>query len=365
MLPRSAHHNGNAVETISVASTDPHFKHGGGTYYVTISTPHKNNQIYTILPVTSDSSPIYLQPGQPQHDTLPLGQYRYYQYFFDSDVVIDVTPDHGDPDVYVGCVFDPSRGKPGANSYNASSTQLFEDAITVRSSSSAIPDSLTTFTMDCSVLYVAVYSYPLPQSTSTSYIINAVPVSGVTTVVPGVSYEGTVYRETTKYYLIHIGEESMEISILVTPFYGDPDVYVKLDVADGQVASKTNFDVNSILDQYHDDRVTIGEGQTCTDCDISIAIVGFSQSQFTLTATIDDVDQSLVAGKPFKESVQAYSTQTFSYVSKEDGGLRLFLTMVSGTAFMQASANQNLTTSDACTADRADAHPPACWRDHR
>ena len=266
--------------------------------------------------------------------------------------------------MYIGCTFDPSKSIPGPSHFNASSTQLLEDAITVKSSSSSVPDGPTTYTLDCPIIYVAVYSYPLYQFTSTSYIINAVPVSGVTTVVPGVSYEGTVYRETTKYYLIYVGDASVEISVLVTPLYGDPDVYIKMDVHDGEVASKTNFDHSSILDQYHDDRVTIGEGQSCTDCDISIAVVGFSQSRFTLIATVEDVDLTLVAGIPFKESVQAYSTQTFTYVSKEDGDLRLFLTLISGTVWMQASDSKNFTTSDTCTAEKAEASPPTCWRDH-
>ncbi|GMH55605.1 hypothetical protein TL16_g01946 [Triparma laevis f. inornata] len=358
-----SHRQGNYAEAITVTNSDPDFKLGGGTYFITVATPHQNNEVYTILPVTSENTPIYLQPGQPQHDTLPVREWRYYQYFFDGDVVIDVTPDHGDPDVYVGCRFEPEVC-PGASCFNATSTQLFEDALTIKSSSSTLPEGSRIFTQDCPIIYIGVYSYPLPQSTSSSYIITAVPVQGTTSVVPGISYEGTVYRDTTKYYSIHIGAESVEISILVTPFYGDPDVYIKVCVEDGEVASKSNHDFSSILDQYHDDRVTIGEGQIQPDCEISIAVLGFSQSQFTLTATIEDVDQSLTAGKPFKETVAAYSTQTFEFTSNEEGDLRLYLTMLSGVAWLQASQNKTFITSDACTADRSQTNPPTCWRDH-
>ena len=197
---------GHQRETIDVASTDANFIHGGGNYYVTVSNPVTDSpQPFTISPVTESGNPIFLQPGSPQHDSLTEGQYRYYQYYTgtgvdaDKSVVIDVTPEYGDPDVYVGCKFwagseaDPNDGYPSMSPghFNGSSTLPFEDSIIVSSSLNDSPPATdgNSIVQDCPIIYIAIYAYPLPNGMGSArtcdYSITAVPAGGVTNILAG------------------------------------------------------------------------------------------------------------------------------------------------------------------------------------
>lgn len=132
------------------------------------------------------------------------------------------------------------------------------------------------------------------------------------------------------------------------PTFGDPDVYIKNGVTEGEVASKTNFDFSSIKDQYHDDQVTIRENQICTECTISIAVVGFTKSHYSLTAVTSDVTITLSDGKPFKESVSNGKTQDFMYKNAEDGDVMIIMTMLSGLAYMTAAENRTFANPEHC-----------------
>jgi len=221
---------GHQRETISVDVSDANFIHGGGTYYITVANPvSASPQPFTVSPITETGNPIFLQSGVPQHDTLSASSYRYYQYYMgagvdaDKSVVIDVTPEYGDPNVYVGCQFkagspdDQNDGFPSMlpGHFNGSSTLPFEDSIIVRSSLDDSPPATdgNSIEQDCPIIYIAVYSFLIPsnggQARSTEYSITAVPSGGVTSINPGTSYEGTVFRNTYNFYTIEIGSESI------------------------------------------------------------------------------------------------------------------------------------------------------------
>ena len=138
------------------------------------------------------------------------------------------------------------------------------------------------------------------------------------------------------------------LDILIHPTYGDPDVYIKMDVSNDETASKSNFDISSIRDQYHDDRVTIGEGSICTECTISVAILGFTKSHYSLTAVTADVITELSDGKPFKEGVGGGVTQDFMYTSSDDGDVMVILTMLSGVAWLTAAENRTFADPEHC-----------------
>ena len=197
---------GHQRETINVVSTDASFIHGGGNYYVTVANPVTDSpQPFTISPVTESGNPIYLQPGSPLHDSLTEGHYRYYQYYVgsgvdaDKSVVIDVTPNYGDPDVYVGCKFlaasdaHPNDGFPSMlpGHFNGSSTLPFEDSIIVSSSLDDSPPATdgNSIVQDCPIIYIAIYAFPMPNGGDSArkcdYSITAVPSGGVTSITAG------------------------------------------------------------------------------------------------------------------------------------------------------------------------------------
>jgi len=134
------------VESVTIEPDDSNALKEGGTYAVTVygvesGVPANMNE-FSITP-SFPTTTVFLREGFPITETLLNGHYRYYQ-FFDSrdagDLIIDVTPFFGDPDMYVGCHLDATDSVEGFPSsaqghHNFSSTMMYEDSLVIPASS--------------------------------------------------------------------------------------------------------------------------------------------------------------------------------------------------------------------------------------
>jgi hypothetical protein len=98
---------------VIISRKHPSYIFGGGAYYITVfgfKAAH-----YTVR-VSTTAVAALLMEGYKIEDSVSAGKYKYYR-FHDSDpthdLLIDVLPSIGDPDIAIGCSFDPTGDDNG------------------------------------------------------------------------------------------------------------------------------------------------------------------------------------------------------------------------------------------------------------
>jgi hypothetical protein len=109
-----------------------------------------------------------------------------------------------------------------------------------------------------------------------------------------------------------MGADTSQMKILVTPSYGDSDVYVKVG---GGTAHTYSYDYRSTNVGLLADTVTISEADICTDCVVSILVYAYKTSQFSILLTLEDTVVYLTDSIPQRGAVSMGRFQYYAVVA--------------------------------------------------
>lgn len=282
---------------------------------------------YTIQ-VTAGNSVMSLQEGVSVTGTLKRGEYRYYR-FFDADpshdIWMDLLPTGGDADIYIACQLQNTGDDSGFPSIrmghsNFSSTANYEDTLVIASSD---PNSCSYNSPGGATFFIAVYGF-----SDCSFTLSAMHSNGMRTLTAGVPFIGMVYKRLGQQFSLRVGYEVADLTIQLTPSYGDCDLFVKVN----GIASSSSFDYYSIRAGSGMDQVAIPETKICSNCWLGITVYGYETARFTLLAFFTDSNIALSDGTPLKGSVGQSRIQYYTLLVSGDGTVVTTLTMLSGTA---------------------------------
>jgi Flp pilus assembly secretin CpaC len=92
------------------------------------------------------------------------------------------------------------------------------------------------------------------------------------------------------YYQVEVGNDNTDMLVMVTPYTGDPDLFVNLGKA--QFPNTTSFDKSSNHFGAITDTVVFKAGQPpyCNNCLMNIAVWGFTNTYFSIQFSFVYVD---------------------------------------------------------------------------
>eukprot|EP01038_Epipyxis_sp_PR26KG_P008213 gene8213-11113_t len=318
-------------DTITIQSNDPQFVRTEGAYCITVFGYAYAE--YT-LRASSANTVVTLVEGHDTQGSVSKGGYRYFRFYDTSFsdhsakniIMFDLFPTIGDADFSISCQLSATGDDSGYPSklsghYNFTSQRYLEDTI-------AIPSSDPNACKATGVYYIAVFGYQDSQ-----FSLGVMHSGGAITLRSGIPRVGTVYKQLSLYYLFKVGFEASDLKIIITPQYGDVDLYVKKN----NVASLNDYDFRSIANGNAIDQVVIKEEDICQDCFYSILVYGFLTSRFTILATLTDDTILLTNGLPQKGSVASNSIQYYSYTTSNNCTATAVLSLTSGTPVIYLS----------------------------
>ena len=292
------------------------------------------------------------------------GSYKYF-IFHDSrpqeDMVFSLNRISGDPDLYIGCKFDPTGDSDGYPSkmtghFVAKSNDYSTDILRIGSEEGEKRCENGDY-------YIAVNGFGWTStSTRAAFTISAKHRLGVTTLIPGIPVHDTLDSQYRGKYRVHSGSHGGELTISVTLTYGDVDMYVKmngeateydydfrdfssfwadndddwwtLDDDEGESVSRKNtkkerrlrlVSAKDEIDNGNDDndddngsgfadtrRVVISANEICDDCWISVLLVPYEHTQLSIVAQMMDKPIQLQEGIPLRH-VSSNTVQYFSF----------------------------------------------------
>ncbi len=118
-----------------------------------------------------------------------------------------------------------------------------------------------------------------------------------------------MYSGISQRYKVRVGYEAEELRILLTPAYGDADLYVKLN----SPPQLNDFHYKSNNFNTIEDTVVITESAICADCWVYIMVYGFTTTQYDILASFIDGTVTLSNGVPQRGSVAANNIEYYNY----------------------------------------------------
>ena len=330
---------GHSPAEVNLMPSDPGFLKQAGDYTIRVKAVTTSN--YT-LTASSAVAVTELQSGIPQTEDVPGDEYKYFQIRVPNDrvdLVIDVTPLTGDPDIYVGCFVRPTNkidGFPSVRNYNFSSTAWGEDTIRIEASN---PEACHYGKPDGATFFIAVYGFSDSSYSVMAFVDDGMPSS----LVDGFPQLGMVIHRQFMYYTYFVPDSAPNVTISVTPYYGDPDLYVSMGSSGSFDADKPTLDKYAYRAQNVDGResVTLFPGGNhchdpndncyCSNCYVYIGVYGYDSSSYSITAAAAESTKVLQDGTPVRGSVgpHAYSYYRFT-VRQHNRKLKISVTPVSG-----------------------------------
>jgi len=274
-----------------------------GWYYIGVYGFGEGSCSFTVVASLVDpdvplSDIIQLNDGDLQNGVGTAGQSLYYSISLIQpyeQLFIAASKISGDPDIYVRWdAGDPTKLPDGTDptTYTWSANNAGDDTITINN-----PDA-GTYT-------IAVYG-----ARDTEYLISAATGHAFQRLSDGVARRGAVSTGAYSYFRIWKDAVS-DLTITVTPFSGDPDLYVRTG-EDQPYVNRTNYYWHSTV--WNSDSVTIlhDEEHACTSCYYYIGVYGYRAGTFLLTATFGS-EQQLMTGIPVDGSVGSNGMTLYSY----------------------------------------------------
>lgn len=287
---------------------------------------------------TSCNAPTALTDGVALSDFVVRGAYQYYSVVVTdvSDVEIVVTPNFGDPDLYVS--WNPLYPRPNSVNHTAQATSQYNDSVYIQASQlsgclAGLPD------VPCQI-YVGVYGY-----TNASYSILAKKMCGFgcpTYLLNGVPQVASIQRGEYAYFAAFVNLPSnTPYSFTVTPTYGDPDVYVTTDRSQ---PSQTHFNYSSSSIGMDSITITPDSAGYCTYCTLMVGVFAFQASQFSIMFASGASPVPLRDGAPEYGTIAA-GTYRYYRVSVDTGATQVTvsLSVLSGSPQTYIIAAQGQT----------------------
>jgi hypothetical protein len=307
------------------------------------------------------------------------GEYKYYR-FYDMDpsfpLAIDLNPLSGDADLLVGCLLNGTGTDAGfpsrrAGHYNFTSQRgaFYEDTVDIPTgdpkscSHTSQPHSASTATGGNflgGIFYIAVAGYA-----DAEYTLEVVHSGGVRSLKPGIPQSGVVFFGDKSWYTLRLGFEIQTVDIVLTPEYGDPDLYVRLVTDPSQRAETLIYDLKSNNIRTAVDQVTITKDQLTPDTIISVLVYGFKTSKYTVLASLEDGTVALSNGVPQRGSVADHDQQFYSYEVTCVGPclLQAVLTALSGGEYPPSLFVSTSCSNTSTPVQRPNSTSPYTYRD--
>lgn len=321
------------TDTVLIQKSDKNFILSGGEYYITV---HGIRESRFIIRGFSAGTVVTLAEGSAIHDTISSRTYHYYRFIdthSSEDLIFDVSPSSGDPDIFVGCRLNPAGNDTGFPSrkfhhYNFSSQRSGEDGILVAHDSDRKCHS--------GVYYLGVYAF-----TEAQFSLTASHQNSVVRLQNGIPETFTVYAFIPRYFKFIMGPQPEQLTISMTPYAGDCDLYVKMN----GVAKRIEYDYKSEEEGMNVDRVVIPEREVCINCQISILILPYVSGEVTIVASLVDTTIELNDGLPLREMVGENYIQYYSLEASHTGKAHIVLTVFSGKPFLFLSTAEEKPTA--------------------
>lgn len=340
--------NGDSDDLITITSNDQQYINSpcnpanaaGQSFCVVRIGVQGFSQLSTYSLLASASSSVLLLDGVSQTSSCTASNYT--EFIFENrrstaEVDIVLTPLSGDPDMYISLF-------PGVNSSNAQwrSTGMGVDVVQI------FPG------VGCSVpcrYYIGVKGFGGP---ATFTITGTTASSTPWLLVDGRPQSDFVNTSMSKLYNFDAAANAPFFTIRVAAVYGDPDIYVRLD---GGVPSPMSSQYRS-LSSSADDSIVIRQSdplfQNCTAnsttsfnhtrCRVTIAVYGFTASQYSITASLGDNTQQLQEGIPTSGSVNNSAYTFYKFTATSPVPYLFTLTPVNGDPDMYISVTNSTPT---------------------
>eukprot|EP00003_Mantamonas_plastica_P029955 TRINITY_DN722_c0_g1_i4.p1 TRINITY_DN722_c0_g1~~TRINITY_DN722_c0_g1_i4.p1 ORF type:complete len:1719 (-),score=520.26 TRINITY_DN722_c0_g1_i4:115-5271(-) len=282
-------------ETVIVPESD--ITANAPTYYY-IAVKGELASTFTIL-ATLNPVPVRLNDGEPQNGLVHYHEYTYYTFSVPSnliDTVITVTPQAGDPDIYVST-------KPGhmptKEDHSHHANTFGRDELLIRGR------YLRCNTGEVCTMNIGVYGYTYSRFTITVATQHATVFlrSGQAT------FDQIFTSGQYSYFLALQPEKKANVSITITPSAGDVTAYASVAPIRQPTAAAHNW----TMDANHHIEIMADDPSACTGpCYYYIGVVGNEGSTYSIVYTYNQVPVPLVDG----ESQNGYvTTKKWKYYS--------------------------------------------------
>lgn len=307
--------------------------------------------------VASTNHVLRLQLSVPHRDYVNAEEHRYFTFTLTEphqDVIISLTSFTGDADLFVtACgVIWPHTSNAATCNMKPTNRSATWAAMTYGSETLVIPygspKSCVPSESNPCRYYIAVYGFTASSFSIMASLHSDVPV----VLVSGVPQAGHVNASVENIYQLDAPRGHSLINIVVTPAYGDPDMYVTLD---GVKPGPTHWDYASASDAG-DDTITIRSTdrqyqRSCHPderCRVLIGVRGFRASDYTIVATTGATTTTLQTGSPLRGFVAAHMYSYYVFTATQPNQMiTIVLTPISGDPDMYVSSGTNNTTPTA------------------
>lgn len=272
----------------------------GCIYYVGVYGETDSN--FT-LSMSSSGSSYMLQNGRPIREFLTTNTMDYFAFDVSNpnyNLLVSVTPITGDPDLFMSV----TNPRPNMTNYDFASRQSGGDAILITNA------TVTRY-------YIGVHAYTNTSFTLLASTYGVNDTAQAVMLVDGVPQNSIVGQHNVLYYFFQLSGTHGELTIIVTPRVGDPDIYVSKDVQPSTSrytwsSSQSGGDIVEIFNPV--------PGRYW------IAIYGYTTADFSIVAKTDSSTLALLNGVPFRDSLQQGAWEYF-VLPVDDSSLQKDLTI--------------------------------------
>ena len=306
-----------------------------GTYHIGITG--FVNSTYTLVAIIEDSedkdpSIIVLNEGVPQSGAIHEFRGKYYVYHYGNEgegddasaISFVLSTTFGDPDIYVTYAETNDNNIYPSDEHNDwKSTKTTTDTITIASPSKGY-------------YYIGISSF----ETST-YTLTVSSAATVTTLQDGKPLYIEQGESSYAYYSFNVRYITEDFTISVTPFTGDPDLYVSTT---NHFPSQSNYTWSS--NSFKDDAITISHSDANFKKGLYyIAVYAFRACTYTITVQQESAI-TLLPGISQEGSVAKHAMKYYRIHVTDDKPLEISITPLTGSCQLFMSKIKEPTITD-------------------
>lgn len=297
------------------------------TYYIGVKA--YTNSTFSIVAVITpaggnDTSVVTrLLDGEPQQGVVRKDHYHYYRIQIEEgheDLMFVLTRNYGDPDIYITA----DGSFPTRNHYTWSSLSTETDVVRISEPRGGM-------------YMVGVFGYQ-----TSGYSLLARTSAIIVSLQDGVPQRGELVAHQYAYYSLFVDRPDKDITVTVTPFSGDPDLFISTIVHNPTMQNYTWMAM-----AYRDDSITIPrtDPNFCYGCTYYIGVYSFTACSYSILATFDE-EAHLVEGEPQSGQVAKGALHYYRFqMAGHRSDLTISVTPQSGQASLYVTTGVHLPTT--------------------